>query len=224
MSDDPEEPVRKLILKRLGETKRSLSWLSKAIKRNDAYIHQYVNDGKPRELAYRDKVTISKLLEIPLSELVPYTTDLPASAGAESRGISADVEPFTLPRDIGLLPAQPPERIYYKVLASPLDKHPYEPIADGTVITVDERFETCDSLRTEDRVLVELWDRESKGMTLVIREFVAPRLLITNSERDNSIINMDDGSVPYEAMIKGKIIGTHRFDAGARNGNGTQRH
>lgn len=224
MSDDPEEPVRKLIIKRLRETKRSLSWLSKSIKRNEAYIHQYVNDGKPRELAYRDKVTISKLLEIPLSELVPYTTDLPASAGAEARGISADVEPFALPRDVGLLPAQPPERVYYKVLSSPLDRHPFDPITDGTIITVDERFETCDQLKTEDRVLVELWDRESKGMTMVIREFVAPRLLITNSDRVNAIINMDDGSIPYEAMVKGKIIGTHRFDAAIKPPNGTHRH
>lgn len=224
MSDDAEEPVRKLIIKRLGETKRSLNWLSKAIKRNQAYIHQYVNDGKPRELAYRDKVTISKLLEIPLSELnVPYT-DLPAAAGAESCGISADVEPFALPRGIGLLPATAPERVYYKVLSSPLDRHPFEPIANGTIITVDERDATCDSLRTEDRVLVELWDRESRGMTLVIREFVAPRLLITNTDHNNAIINMDDGAIPFEAMVKGKIVGTHRFDPGIKNGNGSVSH
>lgn len=61
-------------------------------------------------------------------------------------------------------------------------------------------------------VVVQLYDKRdlTKSHGTVIRQFVAPNKLITNSSEHNEIISLDDSSLPYEPVIKGTLVSVVR--------------
>lgn len=188
-----------------------MAWLSREIGRNHAYIQQYVRQHKPADLEFKDKVRISALLSIPLPDLgIEIPTGDPALGAANGRlpQLAEEAEPYDPPR--GSYLSRAPEVAYFKARTASLDRHRLA-IRAGDVVVVDIGTNALTGLASGDAVVVQLYDRDNLTRAVtVLRQFVEPHLLITNSSTDNSIISMDDESLPFEPVIKGKVVSVIR--------------
>lgn len=59
------DPVRRLILERVREERLTLAHLSRALERNESYMHQFVYRGSPRRLPEDARATLADLLQVP---------------------------------------------------------------------------------------------------------------------------------------------------------------
>lgn len=73
------DPVRKLIMDRAAELRLSLTDLSRAAGRNDAYVHQFIWRGSPKRLPESERLAIANALQIPAAAL--RTGHTPHSGG-----------------------------------------------------------------------------------------------------------------------------------------------
>jgi phage repressor protein C with HTH and peptisase S24 domain len=105
MTSNPRQVLEKLCAER-GENFASLS---RMLKRNDAYIQQYLRKGTPRQLKERERRTLARYFQIPESllgglpddsgaeygQLVPVTrTPVRASAGPGSFAEEESARPY----------------------------------------------------------------------------------------------------------------------------------
>lgn len=69
MTRKEADAVRALIEKRLSELKLNRKEVSKALGRNETYLHQFLHRGTPAELHERDRARLAVILDVPESEL-----------------------------------------------------------------------------------------------------------------------------------------------------------
>lgn len=69
-------PVQKTIVEMLQKRGTTLRAASQAIGRNDSFLHQFVNYGKPKMLSEQDRKRLAEFLAIPEEQLgaEPSTT------------------------------------------------------------------------------------------------------------------------------------------------------
>lgn len=78
-------------------------------------------------------------------------------------------------------------------------------IRPGDMRLFDHGQEAVDSVRTGDVVIVQLYDRKDPMLaTTVIRQFVAPGLIVTNRKGTNLAMTLDNPS--FEGVIKGVMV------------------
>lgn len=79
-------------------------------------------------------------------------------------------------------------------------------IASGDVVLIDLTQQAIDNVKTGDVVLAQLYHPDPNVLEArtVIRQFVAPNLLVTNRQRDNMVVTMVNDL--FEAHIKGVIV------------------
>lgn len=204
-----EKTARQIIAERLREKGQTMAWLSRALGRNHAYVQQYITTHTPQDLEFQDKVKVSKLLGIPLTELGVDIGGHARATGQHPAGLSEEAESYVPPAGSHLSRASE-DVAYFVARSSALDRHPLQ-IRSGDIVAASIAADALDKLASGDVVVVQLYDK-ADGMTAttVLRQYVAPGLLITNSSEANTIWRIDDASLPFEPVIKARVVSVIR--------------
>lgn len=198
------DPIRRRIDERLKELGKSQSWLSIKIGRNRAYIYQYLADGRPQDISDATKRRIAEALDMPESELglLPAISPPLKHVG---QGFEDDAESYT-PGPNSHLRTRP-HMAYFRMKNRALDQHP-ERILPGRLLMFDINKVQTTRIPSGTIVVVQLCDRLelTKSHGTVIRQFIAPNKIITNSSEFNEIISIDDPHLPFVPVIKGSFV------------------
>ena len=187
-----------------GVSKRALSL---KIKKGATYIHDYLDEGSPRELPHEVKVMVAGILNMQLAELgisplAHDTKQMPA-------GFADDGESYQPPRNHYL--AASPHIGYFRMRSHALDQHP-DRIVPGNILAFDINRVHVPDIPPLAIVVVQLFDRVEglKTHGTIIRQFVPPNKLVTNSSQANDMISLDDPALPYIAQIRGTMLAVVR--------------
>ncbi len=198
--------VREIIDRRLKELGRSKTWLSRELGRNHAYVQQYIERHSPQRLDVHDAIKVSNLLGIPLKDL---DVDLPGGPPRPApEGFAEEAEAYVPPA--GSFLGQAEHIAYFRATSDSLDRHKLA-IRRGDIVAVDIGADALKTLATGDAVVAQLYHKpDCMTASTVLRQYVAPGLLITNSSGENGIWRLDDDDLPFEPVIKGKIVSVIR--------------
>lgn len=192
--------VRQVIANRLRELGRSESWLSLELKKNRGYINEFMG-GSPRDLPYEIKLKVADLLSLKPQDLGIS----PIAPAAAPGGFGEDAEPYEPPRAHFLATTQ--HIAFFKMKTHALDQHEKR-IKPGDILAVDLNRSRASEIPSGKVVVAQRYDKQdlTKSHGTIIRQFIAPNKLITNSSVANEIVSIDDPSLPYEIVIKGMMI------------------
>ena len=204
VASGPMDEIRRRIEKRLEELGKSQSWLSQALDHNRAYIHQYIKTGSPRDLPYDVKLKVAELLQMSPRDL--GIASIESRHGAPPRGMREDAEPF-VPKPGGML-AHSPTIGYFTMRSAALDQAQPTPIRPGQILAFDLNRNDPTKIPSGKIVVVSLLDKRELARThgVLIRIFMPPNKLLTNSEGANEILSIDDPSLPWEPVIRGTLL------------------
>lgn len=148
-----------------------------------------------KEMSVAELIRLAEIFKVGLGEIVPAL----AAAGPEpTRGFDEDARPYTADSAFGPLPL-PDTRLAWTVTTDSLDAIGIGP---GDTIIVDISEEAVRNAGTGDAVVVQSYGPDMTAKTL-LRQFIEPDLLITNSRTHNGPPldrRIDD------VVIKGVII------------------
>ena len=198
------DPIRRRIDDRLKELGKSQSWLSLKIGRNRAYIYQYLMEKRPPNISDATKRKIAEALEMPESELgLMPAIDPPLRQLAA--GFEDDAEPYNPGPDSHL--RSRPHMAYFTMKNRALDQHP-ERILPGRILMFDINKSKISEIPSGKIVVVQLCDRFelTRSHGTVIRQFIAPNKIITNSSEFNEIISLDDEALPFIPVVKSTFV------------------
>lgn len=159
------------------------------------YLWDYFNKGSPRTLPTETKIALAKKLKWAPKELgVSTGFDIVAASG-----FADDAEPYLA--DSGSLP---PHIARFTVRARTLDRHAGN-IVPGRIGEFNLNMVEPAEIPPGSVVIVQLYDRRelTRCHGTVLRQFLPPDKLVTNSKGDNDIMALDDPQRPYIAVIKG---------------------
>jgi hypothetical protein len=194
--------VRETISRKLQEHGRSMSWLSRELGRNHAYVQQFLMRHSPQDLEFNDKLKISKLLNVPMQDL-GVELDEQLQSSDRATGLADEAETYDPPH--GSILSRAPHIAYFRSRSSALDRHPLQ-IRNGDIVAVDIGTGALERIKSGDAVVVQLYLKpECMAALTVLRQFIEPGLLITNSSETNAIWRIDDETLPFEPVIKGRI-------------------
>lgn len=199
--------IRDNLRRAMARAGKSEFALSKALGRNEAYINQYLA-SRQKTLPHEVRVRIAELLKMPPDEMDILLVSDPAAAPRP--GLSeSDAEPYTPPPGSYLAPSQ--HIAYFRMRSRALDQHP-ERIMPGHLLAFDINRVGVAEMATGTVVLAQLMDRHEmlKGHGTVVRVFMAPNKLITNSSGPNEIVSLDDEALPYIIVIRGVLLSVMR--------------
>lgn len=201
----PMDEIRRRISKRLEEQGRSQSWLSLQLKKNRAYIYQYLNSGLPADLKFEDKLKIADLLQMDKRELGIAETVNVLEPALPAAGFSDDAAPYDASGQPFLVAT--PHFTYFEMKSRALDQMS-SPILPGQILVFDINATDPTKIETGKIVVAQLYDKSdlTRSHGTVIRMFLAPNKLVTNSSQTNEIISLDDPSLPFEPVIKGVMV------------------
>lgn len=207
MDEDAVRQVLRELLQPLNPSGTTMRDLSLKIGRSHSYIEQYLSRRKPKKLHYDDKLKIRSILGVPLAKLgITLPADAAPSPAATALNIASDAEPYKAPKDrpYGALASHPNTALYRaKTLA--LDRHRLC-IGIGDLLIVRLPNGKPVELKPDEAYLINLYDRHDPlTATTIIRQHVAPRLLITNSTQLHHILSVDQTDLPFEIIVEGKI-------------------
>lgn len=195
------DEIRERVAARMKERGISANALSGRLNRGSTYVFDWLS-GKKDQIPYEMKRAIARELnmslhDIGISEVEHVRT---ASAG----GLSEYAEPYT-PGPNSLL-SQPPHIAYFRMKDRALDQHE-DPIYPGDLLAFDINQTDPAKIDTGKVVVAQLYDRREllKSHGSIIRVYVAPNKLITNSSSDNEIMRLDDPALPFVIAIKGTL-------------------
>lgn len=140
---------------------------------------------------------ISEALGVPLSEVLGID---------DRRGFTEDAAPYIAAKGDPLAKlAASFNQSLYLVKTAALDELG---IKQGDAILIDISAEAVAALKPLDAVIVQIYDKiELTKATTLLRQFIPPHLLVTNSRKENfPPINMEQD----EANIKGIVKSWHR--------------
>lgn len=199
------DEIRRRIIERMEEQGSNPSRLSAQLGKNRAYMHQFLK-GDQKELPYEMKLKIAEILHMELEDLGVK----PVAARQPTRGaFEEDAEPYVPPRDHWL--AHSPQIGYFRMRSTALDQHP-ERIKPGDLLAFDLSSTKLAAIPSGRIVVVQLYDKRdlTRSHGTIIRQFIAPNKLITNSSDGNEIISLDDPSLAYEPVVKGALVSVVR--------------
>lgn len=196
------DEIRRRIADRLAELGHSQSWLSSKLGRNRGYMYEYFQ-GSPANLPCETRVEIAKLLELPPRDLgiVPFAEAPPVQRG----GLSEDAERYEPPA--GHFLARAPNVSYFIMRSRALDQHPRR-IMPGHVLAFDINHIDPKTITSGSIVVAQVFDKREllHHIGTIIRQFIAPNKLITNSSVENEIASLDDPASPHMIVIKGVLL------------------
>lgn len=202
------DEIRRRIAERLKELGLSQSWLSQQLGRNRGYVYEYLEDGSPHDLPYETKRKVAELLKLSTRDL--GIAEITPSYGHPSPGLAEDCEPYEPPTSDSYL-ARSPHIAFFRMTSRALDQHPQR-IMPGDLLAFNLNKVRAEEITSGEIVVVQLYDKRdlTKSHGTIIRQFISPNKLITNSSDGNEIVSMDDTSLPFEPVIKGTLLSVVR--------------
>lgn len=185
----------------------NMSQLSKALGHNASYLQQHFTRNSPRELRYEDRVKLAQMLGIPVDEVGGFglsrvfnRIELPSVPGLDE----GDAAPYDPPQSAPIVIHEGQGLFIMKSKA--LDEHS-PPIWPGDILICSLKPEHVNTVTTGKVVVAQLYDRgELLKATTIVRVFLAPNKLVTNSSVENTIIRIGDPAAPYEVAIKAVAV------------------
>lgn len=205
---DESDKIRRAIERRIAQldaagdgSRVNLTQLSEALGRAKSYMHDYLHKQSPKNLSYEARMTLAAKLDMDPRELgiAPTSPIAPPSNDNED-----DVEPYHAPKGHYLEAVALDERFVVKTAV--MDQHP-DRLQPGDVLILDLKARSPAALKSMDVVIAEARNRRdlTAPPRLVLRMFLAPNKLATNSSAANEICSIDDTSHPFEYEIKGRL-------------------
>lgn len=195
--------LRALISARLKELDLSMSWLSKQLGQNRAYIQQWLERGSPRALDEQKLAEIARLLSMKPEQLGVRQKGTATKLAIP--GLHENAEQYDPPERSFL--AKRSNIAYFRVRDNSLDQHDPK-IEARDVIVADMSAAAVAAKRSGQVVVAQLTDRNDqlrpRGTAVLI--FLAPNKLVTNSSGDNFILNIDDPALPVNVHIRGVFL------------------
>lgn len=74
--EQPKDTVRAMLFERIRDRGLTIADLSRALQRNEAYMHQFIWRGTPKWLREADRAVVCQMLDIPESLLRPSIPDV----------------------------------------------------------------------------------------------------------------------------------------------------
>lgn len=166
---------------------------------NRSYLHDYFRKGTPKRMVNETKLKLADKLHLQPAAIGAVALAKPV---ATEGGLAEDAEPYYLD-DMG---RPPPHIARFVMKSTALMRHPQR-IAPGTVLDFNINNIDPAGIKPGEIVLASLFDRHEmvKSHGTIIRQFLPPDKLVTNSTGHNEIIALDDPDKPYIAVIKGTL-------------------
>jgi hypothetical protein len=200
------DDIRRLIKARIEELGLAPRAISEKIGRGHSFLSDYFgseeNPPNPqRMLKYEDRMALADVLGVPPELFGVAAIGDPLK---KPTGFSDDVSPFEHHPDI---PPPPAHIMMWEITTNVLDQHP-EKLTPGMVMAININMADPARIESGAIVIVQCFDRRELTRTqgTIIREFVAPNKLITNSSGSNQIIRMDDPALPFLPVIRGSML------------------
>lgn len=163
--------------------------ISKAIGKNPGYLSNYLT-GRFEKLGAREIMKLTKLLGIEKG-LLSAGDEVVETGVPHSDAIVYEPEP-------GDAISRQPHTVYLRVTSLCMDDHA-DRIEPDQVVAFDSRISDLKKLKTGMIVYAER--RRGKRVDVLIRQFLAPDKLITNSSTANEVVRIDD-----DVSIKGAFL------------------
>ncbi len=195
----PTIDIREIIPQRLQKSGRTMKWLSLQLGQNETYIQQFLKRGAPHDLSLEQKIKVADLLDLDPSDL---GVEWEVRKRGNSTGFGEEAVPYVLPDKSFIAPN--PSQLSYQVTTDALENHRLR-ILPGDVLIFDTSVDAIDRLRSEQIVIAEKTNRleSSTRPHPIVRQYVAPGLLITNRRTNNEIISINDPDSPFDIVLKG---------------------
>lgn len=158
------------------------------------------------------KLILAKRLKLPAAALgvpaVVAISQIPGGMMEDAVAISPRPNYPTPPANVAL----------FKMLTNALDQRP-RPILQGNILAIDLNEADPAKIAAGKVVLAQLTDsyQGTKNYGTVVRQFIPPNKLVTNSSGINEIISLTDPSTEIIAVIKGTLA--YVIDDMAENGD-----
>lgn len=95
----PPDDIRTMVLERIRERGLTVTHVSRALNKNEAYMHQFIWRGSPEWLGEADRAVVCRLLEIPEAVLKP---PMPGTVSSSRGLLSPSVADGAGQRDVPL--------------------------------------------------------------------------------------------------------------------------
>jgi len=197
--EDSDE-MRAFIERRLQSLGLDQAEVSRKLGRQRSYLNDYFRKKSPRFMPIDVKLRLAKEIRVQ-----PTALGVPAVVALEhvEGGMMEDAAPY-----VGGLnePVPPPHIAQFQMRSRALDQHPRR-IVPGQVLGMNLNEVDPSQIESGQIVVAQLLDRYegTKSYGTVIRQFIAPNKLITNSSTVNEIIALDDPASHIVAVIKGTL-------------------
>lgn len=168
-------------------------------------MYQYLVEGRPQDLNDATKRLVAEALDMRETELGLLPILKRPLQSIPSAGFEDDAEAYDPGPDSHR--RLRPHMAYFRMKNRALDQHP-ERILPGRLLMFDINKVRPHDLKTGDIVVVQLCDRAelTRSHGTVIRQFIAPNKIVTNSSDFNEILSIDDEDLPFIPVIKGRYI------------------
>jgi hypothetical protein len=191
--------MRRLIQERLQELGLDAAVVSVHLGFNRGYLHDYIVKGTPKMLAAETKERLAKQLRLPPAALGVSVVPVHSVVS----GFADEAEPFLGGPDFSL---PPPHITMYRIKSLALDQHP-RGLRPGRIVGFNMNDVDPAHILPGQVVLAQLVDRHEglKGYGTIVRQFLPPDKLVTNSTQTNDMMALNDPSRPYTAIIRGTM-------------------
>lgn len=182
---------RTIIAEGMRRKRVSQRSLARSLDVNEGYFSDYMRKGSPEILEYEMRMKIAKMLEIEPSLL---TDD---EEVVDSNAPHSDGEVYE-PGPGAVITAQS-HVLLVRVKSHALDEHA-ERILPNHIAAFDSRINELKKLKAGMIVCAER--KRDKQSELLIRQFLPPDKLVTNSSGGNEVLRADDADI----TIKGAFL------------------
>ena len=195
------DEIRQRVADRIESLGLNPRQVSLKLKKHAGYMHEWLN-GKQQTLPHEIKVALSDVLQMSPRDL---GTAIVVDRPAPSSGFADDAAPYEPPA--GSLLVRQPHIMYVRMKTRALDQHERR-IMPGQVLCFDINKSQTARMPTGAIVIAQKLSRRDFLISdgTLVREFIAPNKLITNSSESNEIISLDDAGLPFEPVVKGTLI------------------
>ena len=193
------DEIRQRVAARMKEKGISANALSGRLQRGSTYIAEWLSEKKDK-IPYEMKLAIAEELDMDPVDLGVSIVDT-RPLGVHGGGLSEDAEAYQ-PSAASPL-SRVPHIAYFRMRSRALDQFE-SPILPNDLLAFD--LNAVDPVAGKV-VVAQCYDKRelTRSLGTIIRVFMAPNKLVTNSSGENEILRIGDTSLPYEIVIKGTM-------------------
>lgn len=198
---EDSDDIRGLIERRLLELGLDHAVVSRQIGKGRTYLHDYFVKRSPKSMAIEQKLLLAPILGLSPAQLGVGPSQPFRQVGGFA---DDDIEDYVAGPDSPI----PPQHIVLKrIVNRALDQHP-RGLVPGKVIPFNTRLIDPATIEPGSVVWVQLAKRSDPLVHAgsIIRQFLPPNKLVTNSSETNDIMSLDDVGRDLVASIMGTMV------------------